>query len=172
VIGMPVSILKPEHVWTHESRTLTSHAYPFTNPPSAVNLSNLQVAGYLKVLRINPYIYQAFVTYTDPGTAAKEIIFTIYQIPFSTLNAKALRLHTTYIEGNEAGTKTFELYNRDTAASITSVTWSGTGRQVIATPWATPPSIDTWLSARFYASSSTEDISICSNNFFYEVACE
>jgi len=34
----------PADVWAYSSRTLTSHAFPFTNPSSPVDLSNVRVA--------------------------------------------------------------------------------------------------------------------------------
>lgn len=33
-------------IWAYASRTLTSHAFPFTNPASALDVSNIRTAGY------------------------------------------------------------------------------------------------------------------------------
>lgn len=44
--------LSDAEVWAYVTRTLTPHAFPFTNPGAAVDLSNLQTAAYPRVLRL------------------------------------------------------------------------------------------------------------------------
>jgi len=44
MVKVGYKILLAADVWTYATRTLTSHKFPFTNPDSAVDLSNVQTA--------------------------------------------------------------------------------------------------------------------------------
>jgi len=44
MVKIGYKVLLAADVWTYTPRTLTSHKFPFTNPDSVVDLSNLQVA--------------------------------------------------------------------------------------------------------------------------------
>jgi len=44
MVKVGYKVLLAADVWTYATRTLTSHKFPFTNPDSAVDLSNVQMA--------------------------------------------------------------------------------------------------------------------------------